>query len=49
MLNLFPLQGDKFDLIPHANTTAIDATAAAQQAMYVQQCTLSQIEERKQI
>lgn len=46
-VELFPLQGDAFDSIAQAKTTANEATAAAQQAMYSQPCTLSQIHERE--
>lgn len=42
-----PLQGDAFDSIAQAKTTANEATVAAQQAMYGQPCTLSQIQERE--
>ena len=39
--------GDAFDSIAQAKTTANEATVAAQQAMYGQPCTLSQIQERE--
>lgn len=41
------MQGDTFDSIAQAKTTANEATAAAQQTMYGQPCTLSQIQERE--
>ncbi|KAF7069827.1 hypothetical protein CFC21_075405 [Triticum aestivum] len=39
--------GDAFDSMAQAKTTANEATVAAQQAMYGQPCTLSQIQERE--
>lgn len=43
----FTPNGDTFDSIAQAKTTANEATAAAQQTMYGQPCTLSQIQERE--
>ena len=43
----FLQQGDTFDSVVHAKTTVNEATVAAQQAMYSQPCTLSQLQERE--
>uniref|UniRef100_A0ACD5ZAL0 Uncharacterized protein n=1 Tax=Avena sativa TaxID=4498 RepID=A0ACD5ZAL0_AVESA len=43
----FTPNGDTFDSVAHAKTTVNEATVAAQQAMYSQPCTLSQLQERE--
>jgi hypothetical protein len=43
----FLQQGDTFDSVAHAKNTGNEATVAAQQAMYSQPCTLSQLQERE--
>ncbi|KAM0885301.1 hypothetical protein ACQ4PT_030394 [Festuca glaucescens] len=43
----FVPNGDTFDSVAHAKNTGNEATVAAQQAMYSQPCTLSQLQERE--
>ncbi|XP_051214162.1 protein ALWAYS EARLY 3 isoform X2 [Lolium perenne] len=43
----FVPNGDTFDSVAHAKNTGNESTVAAQQAMYSQPCTLSQLQERE--